>query len=218
MAYIYVITNLINQKQYVGKTMFTVEKRWKEHLIDAKKQRVIHRPLYNAIQKYAAENFNIAVLEQCLPEESSEKEKFWIQKLNTYYNGYNATLGGDGRISLDYAKIVRLFDTTLKSQQEIANDCNCSIDSVRNIVSQYFDNVDWNLRWSKQHKPNNLNIIGKSVRCIEKDLIFPSSTRAANWLVENGKIKSQAYGRTHIPDVCKGLRKTVGGYHWEYVE
>lgn len=50
------------------------------------------------------------------------------------------------------------------------------------------------------------------------NLIFPSSTRAANWLVGNGKIKSQAYGRNHIPDVCKGLRKTVGGYHWEYVE
>ena len=31
MSAIYVITNLINQKQYVGKTSYSIEKRWKEH-------------------------------------------------------------------------------------------------------------------------------------------------------------------------------------------
>lgn len=32
MAFIYVITNDINHKQYVGKTNKTVEKRFKEHI------------------------------------------------------------------------------------------------------------------------------------------------------------------------------------------
>lgn len=39
MAYIYQITNDINQKIYIGKTEFSIEKRFKEHCKDAFKDR-----------------------------------------------------------------------------------------------------------------------------------------------------------------------------------
>ena len=38
MAYIYKITNDINNKVYIGKTVKSIEKRWKEHCIDSKKK------------------------------------------------------------------------------------------------------------------------------------------------------------------------------------
>ncbi len=65
MAYVYVITNNINNKQYVGKTNFSLQKRFQEHIRDSKQQNKEHRPLYNAFNKYGIENFSIDVLEEC---------------------------------------------------------------------------------------------------------------------------------------------------------
>lgn len=218
MAYIYVIENDINDKKYIGKTEFSIEKRWKEHCRDYKQNRSEKRPLYNAMSRYGIEHFKIKIIEECSSEEASEKEQYWISFYNSYYNGYNATLGGDGKSFVDYRKILKLFDTTLMSQKEIAEECNCSIDSVKNIVSQYRSEVKWQERFSKKHIPNSLGITGLTVQCVETNQIFHSATAAANWLIEQGKIKSQNYGRNKIPMACRGERKTVGGYQWKFVE
>lgn len=49
MAYIYKITNDINDKVYIGKTEFAIEKRFKEHCQDALKAKSDNRPLYSAM-------------------------------------------------------------------------------------------------------------------------------------------------------------------------
>jgi group I intron endonuclease len=98
---IYKITNDINDKVYVGKTLLSIEKRFKEHKQDCQKTRYEKRPLYNAMNKYGVEHFQISLIEECPIEILSEREKYWIKELNTYHNGYNATLGGDGTQYID---------------------------------------------------------------------------------------------------------------------
>ena len=220
MAYIYLIENVLNNKKYVGKTMFSIEKRWKEHQQDYLKHRCEKRPLYNAMCKYGIENFRISQLEEVNPEIAEEREIYWIKYYNTYENGYNATLGGDGTLRLNYKKILFLFDNTFLTQKEIAQKCNCSEDSVKNIVFQYRDNVNWQKRYINQQKENNLGITGKSVRCIETGDVFPSATQAANWLIQNNKIKSQSSARNRIPKICRKEKgcKSCGGYTWEYID
>ena len=39
MAYIYKITNLISGKSYIGKTLSTIDERWREHCSDSKKRK-----------------------------------------------------------------------------------------------------------------------------------------------------------------------------------
>ena len=38
MAFIYTITNAVNGKVYIGKTLRSVEKRWKEHIQESKRE------------------------------------------------------------------------------------------------------------------------------------------------------------------------------------
>ena len=64
MAAIYCITNDVNNKQYVGKTLFTIEKRFNEHINDSKRDRCESRPLYSAMRKYGIEHFSIKLLEE----------------------------------------------------------------------------------------------------------------------------------------------------------
>lgn len=108
MSFIYCITNDINGKQYVGKTNFSIEKRFKEHCYDRNRRKCEKRPLYSAMNKYGIEHFHIEQLEECPYDESEDREIYWINKLDTFHNGYNATLGGDAKHYLDYDKILSL--------------------------------------------------------------------------------------------------------------
>lgn len=96
---IYKITNNINNKCYIGKSV-SIEQRWKEHLSAYNWEREKNKPLYLAFQKYGIENFSFEILEECenIRQLLNEKEQFWIN----YYDstnqtkGYNITPGGDG--------------------------------------------------------------------------------------------------------------------------
>lgn len=93
LGIIYVITNKINNKKYIGQTINTLNVRWSLHKYDA--NRGVERPLYRAIRKYGIENFTIEVIESIPRNKLNEKEKYWIKKLNTLTpNGYNLSPGG----------------------------------------------------------------------------------------------------------------------------
>ena len=92
MAYIYKITNKINGKIYVGKTLKTPQQRWSEHVRDSYKDSCKDRPLYRAFKKYGLENFTLDIIEQCPVDKVNERERFWIESLQTFKYGYNATL------------------------------------------------------------------------------------------------------------------------------
>ena len=76
MSYIYIIENDINNKKYVGKTNFSIEKRFNEHVQDSQKKREDERPLYKAMTKYGNEHFSIRELEEVNPEQANEREIF----------------------------------------------------------------------------------------------------------------------------------------------
>ena len=109
MGYIYKITNLINGKEYIGKTSLTIEERFKQHIKDSTRRDFEKRPLYDAMNKYGIENFIVEEIEQCNNDLLNEREEYWIDYYGTFHNGYNATKGGDGSFYIDYDEIINLF-------------------------------------------------------------------------------------------------------------
>ena len=113
MGYIYKITNLINNKIYIGQTNITIEERFKQHCYNSFNHKIgkdeYDYPLHKAIRKYGQGNFQIEILEECDCKLLNQKEKEYIKQFNSYYNGYNATLGGDGQCKYNYDEIVNYF-------------------------------------------------------------------------------------------------------------
>ena len=106
MAVIYKITNIINNKSYIGYTNKCSQKRFNEHLNDALKyNRDSNRKFYNAIRKYGKDFWKIEVLVENLSVvDAKNKEIEMINFYNTYYKGYNATRGGDGNNGIIMSK------------------------------------------------------------------------------------------------------------------
>ncbi len=88
---IYVITNNINSKQYVGLTTRPIKERFQEHCRSNRKTTIS-----KAIQKYGKDNFTIEEIDSCENiTDLRKKEALWILHKNTYLKGYNETLGGE---------------------------------------------------------------------------------------------------------------------------
>eukprot|EP00891_Asterochloris_glomerata_P008006 jgi/Astpho2/8006/Aster-x1475 len=90
MTYIYVITNKINKKQYVGKTD-DYERRFREHKRYAGKS-VVHL----ALKKYGVDNFDFDVIDQVEDDRAGELEDYYIVQWNSLVpTGYNLKNGGE---------------------------------------------------------------------------------------------------------------------------
>lgn len=98
---VYLITNNVNGKVYVGKTR-DVRERWRQHLYEARclrSRRTHTSPIYLAINKHGENAFSIEPIEWCDTEEDCfAAEVFWIQWYRSSDGrwGYNASLGGEG--------------------------------------------------------------------------------------------------------------------------
>lgn len=100
MYEIYLITNQINEKHYVGQTVKGLKTRFSRHIRAAKSGSDAY--LYRAIQKYGHDRFTVSLLATAKDKEDLDRlEIFWIKTLKTKRPlGYNITEGGGGCLGL----------------------------------------------------------------------------------------------------------------------
>ena len=216
MGYIYCITNKINQKKYIGKTLNTVECRWKEHLKDYKRRKYEKRALYDAMNKYGVENFECETIGEFPDNILEEMEQKFIGEYNTYHYGYNLTIGGDGKQLYDHDRIIEHYVNNDVTMVETSVKFNCSVDTVKYILDKH--NIPKRSQREKRFGNCKLpkqidyfDIDGNFVRT------FNSVSDAGRWIFEIGKCKTLNTGvRGHIGDCANGKQPTAYGYKWKY--
>ena len=212
MPYIYKITNQINQKIYIGKTNRNIKIRFKEHCRNVNKNSCEKRPLYIAMRKYGIENFFIELIEECSLNEVEEREKYWIEFYRSFKNGYNATIGGDGKSYIDREIVIKNYKE-LGEIKSVAKIMNISEDSVHNIL------LENNIKIKQTSQINKEKMgIPVSMYSLNNELLktFSSYGEAAKWLVDNNLTNCKIDTiRTHISAVCNGKRKSAAGYIWK---
>lgn len=211
MSYIYVITNKINGKQYVGQTSSSLEERFKQHVSDSHRRPFEKRPLYDAMNKYGSDNFSISLLEECPIQEVDIKEIYWIGKLDTYKKGYNATLGGEGTPLYNYEEIAEKYKE-LQNQTKTAHFFNCSVDTVKTACMQY--NIPL-LSGPEIMKKNK----GKKILLVELNKVFESIRDAGHFLQQEKFTTNSSIGSItkNIVRACDNEQKTAYKFHWKFL-
>ena len=92
---IYQIKNKVNGKVYIGQAIDVYERRSK-HLSALRNNHHFNPHLQRAWDKYGPKAFEWSFVEACPIDQLQEREKYWVEKTNAFYGGYNRTLGGDG--------------------------------------------------------------------------------------------------------------------------
>lgn len=132
MAFIYKITNDINDKVYIGMTTRSIECRWKEHL------RHSSQLIDAAIQQLGKEHFKIEIIEECSEEEVDDKEVYWIKFYNSYEEGYNVTLGGRDKKMIMTNRVNEVLEWWNKGLtiNRIVKETGLNVETVRGYLNK----------------------------------------------------------------------------------
>lgn len=196
MSYIYLITNLINNKQYVGKTVTSIPERYSKHLYSAFEEKD-NCPIHCAMRKYGKDNFKVEEVEKCSIEILAKREQYWIAYYDTYDKGYNATIGGDGAQKYNYELIYQYF-LEGKTQVEIAKLINCEKHTITRALRAYDVSVEDMQKGKYGNAKQKIYKIDKETGTILE--IFSSMTEAS---------KKENCSVSLISQICSGQKKNL---------
>lgn len=214
MPYIYKITNDINGKIYIGKTLNTIRERWEEHCNDYQRRRCEKRPLYSAMNKYGIEHFHIELVEECSDKEINERERYWIEYYGSFKYGYNTTLGGDGKNYIDYDFVVALYKEN-QNMSEVAKKLNILPETVSKILKSrnILTLTSQEVTARKTSKPIQAFDINDNYL-----FSFGSVNDASRFLLKKGLAKGPINGVTaRLGQVANGKRKTAYKMKWKWL-
>lgn len=178
---IYKITNLVNNKIYIGGTTDGAGFRFKRHIIKAKSGS--EYPFHKALIEFGESNFKVEVLEFCKDLiEMNSRETYWINFLKSSDPniGYNVRPGGGVRFQSEETRI------------KIGNIHRGKISEKRIPVLQYTSDGSFIKEYSSVTEAANLNKMERSqiIRVLKGKMCRPTAKNPYIWIYKNGEIES----------------------------
>ena len=222
---IYKITNLIDNKCYVGQSV-NIEYRWKEHIRTSKnkKRHNYNFHLYKSFRKYGTENFKFEILE-LVPNKNdlTKKEQFYYDMYKPEYSLMQPqdTLSNNRKnkvykIDMDTLEILYTYESA--TEAGIKNNINHShISSTCSGVRTSAGGFYWCLveKYNENFVPKKINKRIKGVKVLQFDL--------DNNFIKKYDSVNQASIENNctwigIDKTCKGIYKQTKGYIWRFAD
>lgn len=222
---IYKITNMINNKIYIGQTIRPMKIRWQAH---KNERNYSDRPICLALVKYGVHNFKIEEIDSASSlDELNVLEQKWIALLDSMNPkvGYNAESGGKNKRASDETR--KKQSLAKKGKPSVKKDFSCSEETKRKISEANKGNVAWNKGkpWSEEHKKahsermkgkkawnKGVKINNKPIIAINLETGEEKRFDSIHQVIEELKV-----GRCAVQNVLSGRRKrTSNNYTYKY--
>ena len=224
-GYIYKITNDFNDLIYVGKTTETVRSRFNRHCRDRKNSRT-YGSIDNLIQTIGREHFNVEEIEKVPRELLNKREQYWINYYDSFHNGYNRTLGGEGNLiytSEEINKALDMYynDVSLKEIQEKYGLRYSTLHKYRKMLNLPKRKVtEHELQASILNAKKATEAKQIPIENITLQRIYSSKKEALCDMIEQGYSKAKDWHNIRAPldKALSGEQDTFLNFKWRYIE
>ena len=221
-----------SNKIYIGQTVREVDRR--EKFLNQFQKYSGGGKLENARQKYNPRDFQYEILEVIEKETEDEVfsildllEEYYIDKFDSYKNGYNSTKGGQYDKLVHCSKVPKQvsqyslegkFIKVWNSINDIVNYYNCDKSTISACCLNK-RNTAINFIWKYKNDLNNIEINQRINNGSRKRIVQLSLNNEILNTFNTTKEAANAVGlKSHssISDCCNGKIKTSKGYKWKY--
>lgn len=133
---IYIIENIVNNKKYIGKSI-NIFQRWSVHKHGLNKGEHPNILLQRAWNKYGKDCFIFQIAEECAEEELWIKEEYYINKFDSFDNGYNLTSGGEKGYDVSEEGKSRMREYIKEFRNSYTNNCLICGTQTKNGWARY---------------------------------------------------------------------------------
>lgn len=209
-----------SNKKYIGITSQKPNRRWRKNGYGYKD----HIYFWRAIQKYGWDNFKHEILFNNLTKEEAQQKEvdlIFLYKSNYSDYGYNLSVGGESG-----SKGYKYNDEQKKQMSEIHKGEKNGMygkhhtketiekERVKHLRENLSQETIQKMSLAKKGKKRDRQSVEKQIASISNKVICIETSVIYNGTKEAGRLNN--IDPSCISKVCRGERKTAGGYHWRY--